>query len=341
MRIRRILVGLAIGALTLGAVGAAPAEARGKKRAHKAKKHVKRGRAPAIAAIRDGKPNIQAASAVVIDLKTGEVLFAKDPDAVRPIASISKLMASLVLVEKGLDLKGTQTITNDDKKVAFKGPIGKLFEGYSFKNEDLLHAALIASDNRALPALGRTLGMNAQQFSAAMTERAKGLGLPNTKFEDPTGLNDGNVSTAREVVQMLRAALSNGIIRPILGKKQYEVRALNKPRVITYNNTDRLIGSSAHHILGGKTGYTDLARYCLTIAAKVGEREVAMAFLHAEGKMTRFADFNRVAYWLEHDGPALAKAAEAKGTSAASDAKADPAKPASTDSAVRPGFFKG
>ena len=339
MTARVLLVGFAIGALTLGALSATDAEARGKKRAHKAKKHGKRGRghAPGIAAIRDGKPNIQAASAVVIDLKTGELLFAKDPDAVRPIASISKLMASLVLVEKGLDLKGTQTITNEDKKVAFKGPIGKLFEGYSFRNEDLLHAALIASDNRALPALARTLGMNAQQFSVAMTERAKGLGLPNTKFEDPTGLNDGNVSTAREVVLMLRAALANATIRPILQKKQYEVRALNKPRVITYNNTDRLIGSSTHHILGGKTGYTDLARYCLTIAARVGGREVAMAFLHAEGKMTRFADFNRVAYWLEHDGPALAKAAESK----TGDPKPGEAKPAGTDTSVRPGFFRG
>ena len=340
MRARSILVGLAIGLLTLWATGPGEAEARGKKRAHKARKlgkHGRGGHAPNIAAIRDGKPNIQAASAVVVDLKTGEILFSKDPDTVRPIASISKLMASLVLVEKGLDLKGTQTITNDDKKVAFKGPIGKLFEGYQFKNEDLLHAALIASDNRALPALARTLGMNAQQFSAAMTERAKGLGLPNTRFEDPTGLNDGNVSTAREVVQMLRAALANTTIRPILQKKQYEVRALNKPRVITYNNTDRLIGSNTHHILGGKTGYTDLARYCLTIAAKIGEREVAMAFLHAEGKMTRFADFNRVAFWLEHDGPALAKAAEAKSSDST---KAGEPKPAS-DPSVRPTFFRG
>jgi D-alanyl-D-alanine endopeptidase (penicillin-binding protein 7) len=327
-----VLAALSLVLVAGSVLSSSEAEARGKRRGGQAgkKKGKTRHRAAPIPALRDGKPNIQAQSAVVVDLQTGEELFAKNADDVRPVASISKLMAALVLVEKGVKLEGTQTITKEDKAVAFKGPIGKLHEGFEFRNVDLLHAALIASDNRALPALGRSAGMTAQQLSAAMTERARALGLKITKFEDPTGLNDGNVSTARELVVVLKSALANPIIKPILQKKQYEVRAVNKPRVITYNNTDRLVGSNQFQVLGGKTGYTDLARYCLVIAAKIRGRDVAMAFLHAEGKMTRFADFHRVAAWL------------ALGDQKQLDQKRDVAgAPSGTEAPPKPGFFKG
>jgi D-alanyl-D-alanine endopeptidase (penicillin-binding protein 7) len=248
---------------------------------------------------RDGLPNIQAQAALIVDLSHGgHELFAKNPDAVRPIASISKLMAVLVVLEAGLALDGTTIISKDDKKVAWKGARSRLPEGMSVLNRDLLHAALIASDNRAVPALGRAVKLGPTELATAMTKKARALGLAHTEFKDPTGLDDGNVSTPRETIKMLEAALGNPVISEILKKPRYTVQPVGRHGAIEYNNTDLLVRSGKWQILGGKTGYTDIARYCLVIAAKVADREVAMAFLGAEGKLTRFGDFTRAADWL-------------------------------------------
>jgi D-alanyl-D-alanine endopeptidase (penicillin-binding protein 7) len=247
---------------------------------------------------REGRPNIQAQAALITDLSGGEY-YAKNPDAVRPIASISKLMASLVVVDAGLKLDETQTIVADDKKVAWKGARSRLIEGMTLSNRDLLHAALIASDNRAVPALGRSVGMTSAQLAAAMTRKARTLGLHHTEFKDPTGLDDGNVSTPRETIQMLQAVLRNPTLAEILRKPKYVAQSVGKHRqAIEYSNTDMLVRGGHWQVHGGKTGYTDIARYCLVVAAKVGDRDVAMAFLGAEGKLTRFGDFTRAADWL-------------------------------------------
>lgn len=253
---------------------------------------------------RGGQPNIQAQSAAVIDLASGEEMILKNADDVRPIASISKLMAVLVVLERKLDLEATTTMIDSDRQIANGGARSRLPIGLSFTNRDLLHAALMASDNRAVPALGRAVGLDPTALVSAMNARAKDLGLVKTQFEDPVGLSAGNVSTARELVTLLRTVMKNEIITDITQKPHYVAHPVGKPGwTIEYTNTDVIARGKRYEVLTGKTGYTDLALYCLAIAVKMmpeglGERPVAMVFLGAVGKMTRFGDFGRVAQWL-------------------------------------------
>jgi D-alanyl-D-alanine endopeptidase (penicillin-binding protein 7) len=263
--------------------------------------HAKRARGRAIAVYtRAGDPNVQAQSAAVVDLNAGEELFTKNADEIRPIASISKLMAILVVLEHKLDLDGVTAMIDSDKQIAFGGARSRLPVGLSFTNRDLLHAALMASDNRAVPALGRAVGLDPSQLVAAMNAKAKELGLKNTKFEDPVGLNSNNTSTARDLVGLLKAVMKIPLITEITQKAKYVAHPVGKPGwTIEYTNTDVIARSGRVAVITGKTGYTDLALYCLAIAVKLAnDKPVAMVFLGAVGKMTRFADFSRVAQWL-------------------------------------------
>lgn len=266
---------------------------------------------------RSGQPNIQAHAALILDLGAGGVpLYQKNPDEVRPIASISKLMAMLVVIEHKLDLTAKTTITAADAKLTTRGAKSRLLVGMTLTNLDLLHAALMASDNRAVLALGRSVGLEPAAFAAAMTARARTLGLKKTNFADPTGLDYRNVSTPREVIAMLQAALAKPLIAGIVRTTGHVAHSLTRPRGdVEYSNTDLLLRGSKHHIHGGKTGYNDRAGYCFVVAARVlggpgagpgaaaKAREVAMVFLGEEGKLTRFADFDRAAQWLVERAP--------------------------------------
>jgi D-alanyl-D-alanine endopeptidase (penicillin-binding protein 7) len=291
MRIMRG-IGILVVAFSLVA-GLGAAHARPGKRRHVADR-------PVAVYKKDGSPNIQAQAAVVVDLSSGEELLAKNADDVRPIASISKLMATLVIVDKGLDLDGITTMQDDDRKIASGGARSRLPVGMQFTNRDLLHAALMASDNRAVPALGRAVGWTPAELVSQMNAKAKALGLKNTHFEDPVGLSPGNTSTARDLVGLLRAASKNTLLTEITQKKTYVAHPVGKPGwTIEYANTDVIARGGRFEVLTGKTGYTDLALYCLAIAVKMlTDRPVAMVFLGAVGKMTRFGDFSRVAQWL-------------------------------------------
>jgi D-alanyl-D-alanine endopeptidase (penicillin-binding protein 7) len=257
---------------------------------------------------RGGLPNIQARAAVVVDLANDTVVYEKNPDEQRPIASISKLMAMMVVLDRKLDLDQTTTVTEDDRRRALRGARSRLPVGVSFSHRDLLHAVLMASDNRGVPALGRAVGLSPDQLTAEMNRKAQMLGLQRTAFGDPTGLDDRNRSTPREVVKMLRAALKYPLIADITRKAEYVAHAIGPKRrwVVEYTNTDVYARSGRYHVLGGKTGYTDLAGYCLAIAARLeGRGDLGMAFLGAEGKMTRFADFARTAQWIVEKKPSV------------------------------------
>jgi D-alanyl-D-alanine endopeptidase (penicillin-binding protein 7) len=250
---------------------------------------------------KNGMPNVQAQSAVVVDLDGNEELFTKNADEVRPIASISKLMAVLVVLDHHVDMDAATQMIDSDRQIAQGGARSRLPIGLSFTNRDLLHAALMASDNRAVPALGRAVGLDPQQLVAAMNNKAKDLGLQRTTFEDPVGLNSNNRSTARDLVGLLRAAMKNPTITEITQKAKYVAHPVGKPGwTIEYTNTDVLARTGRIDVITGKTGYTDIALYCLAVAVKMANsRQVAMVFLGAVGKMTRFADFSRVSQWLE------------------------------------------
>lgn len=249
---------------------------------------------------RGGLPNIQAHAAAIVDLASNEELLLKNADEERPIASISKLMAALVVLERNLEMDGETVMTESDRQIGSGGARSRLLVGLPFTNRDLLHAALIASDNRAVPAIGRAVGLDPAGLVAAMNLKAEELGLKHTRFRDPVGLDAGNTSTARDLVELLRVAMRNPTITEITQKSKYVAHPVGRPGwTIEYTNTDVLARSAKWSVITGKTGYTDVALYCLAIAVKmVGDRPIAMVFLGAVGKLTRFADVSRVAQWL-------------------------------------------
>jgi D-alanyl-D-alanine endopeptidase (penicillin-binding protein 7) len=275
------------------------------KSSRKNRKHVVRASRPPrhhhseahVAAMKGNLPNVQALGCLVIDLDSGKELFSRKPDMPRSIASISKLAATLTAVEKGLDLDGLTTIKKVDVEVARGGARSRLLEGMTLSNRDLLHAALLGSDNRAVSALGRAVGLGTAQFTAAMNRKVRSMGLRYTRFREPTGLSADNQSTPRETIELLKAAMADPILGPIVKRPEYDAHPVSKPP-IHYISTHKPAARSNVHVLGGKTGYNDSARYCLVIAAHVGEHNYAMSFLGTEGDMTRFGDVARVADWI-------------------------------------------
>jgi D-alanyl-D-alanine endopeptidase (penicillin-binding protein 7) len=273
-------------------------------------------RRPTIPWLRGNLPNVQAQASLVVDLQDGEELFSRQPDAPRPIASISKLAATLTVVERGLVLDQLTTVSRADLDVARGGARSRLVEGTTLSNRDLLHAALLGSDNRAVSALGRAVGLSAADLAAAMTSKARELGCKGTRFEDPTGLSPQNVSTPREAIVLLRAVMDHPVLGPITRRVEYDAHPVGRAP-IRYSNTHRPAARSNTVVLGGKTGFNNAARYCLVLAAEVGGRTLGMAFLGTEGELTRFGDVGRVSDWVvayrarskpetKNAGPALA-----------------------------------
>jgi serine-type D-Ala-D-Ala endopeptidase (penicillin-binding protein 7) len=250
----------------------------------------------------DTLPEVKSKAVAVIDAETGAEIFGKNADEIRGIASTTKIFVAMAVRKKGLDLDGWTEITRTDVQHARGGARTRLDIRRVFKNKDLLSAMLMASDNRAPSALGRAAGMDSDQLIAAMNEIAKDLHLKRTKFTDVTGLR-GNVSTAREMAIALRAALADDVLREIMGD-EYElvVGKWGKPK-IGYGTTNQALLAHKYDVIGGKTGYTVTAGYCFVTGARFKGREVLMTFLGANGKLTRFADFNRIAAWLESGAP--------------------------------------
>ena len=247
-------------------------------------------------------PDVKSRSAVVLDAETGAEVYGKDADTVRAIASTTKIFVAMAVRAKGLDLDAYTEITQTDAKSAKGGARTRLDVGEKFSNHDLLRAMLMASDNRAPTALGRGAGMTPDELVAAMNEVAKNLHLKRTKFTDPTGLR-GNVSTAREMALALHAALQDDVLREIMGDDYTIVESKDGYSKIHYGSTNLPLRAKKWDVIGGKTGYTDAAGYCYITEARFDSHELVMAFLGADGKMTRFADFDRVASWIDRGAP--------------------------------------
>jgi len=213
-------------------------------------------------------PGIRSAAAIVADLNTGQVLYSQEADQARPVASLTKLMAALVLIESGLDLNVAQTIIKADHRLVKRGAPSRLRSGCTYTHRDLLHAALMVSDNVATVALGRSMCWTPEAFAHRMTLRAAEMGLSHTRFTDPTGLDAGDVSTAREMLTILRAVLNQPILQATCQKELYVVIPVGgKGHPILYRHTDAYIRRHPWDILGAKTGYTHPAQYCLAIGA--------------------------------------------------------------------------
>src|SRR3569833_3847007 len=239
------------------------------------------------------RPEVKSASAVALDASTGDESFGKDADQIRSIASTTKIFVAMAVREKGLDLTGWTEITKADAHEARGGSRTRLEVGDRFTNRGLLRAMLMASDNRAPTALARAAGMDRDELIAAMNKIAKRLKLKNTRFTDATGLR-GNVSTAREMALALKAALADDVLRKVMSDPS-ETVTTKSGRRIEYASTNVPLRAGKYDVIGGKTGYTEAAGYCFISGARFAGKEVVMAFLKADGKQTRFADFDRVA----------------------------------------------
>ena len=198
------------------------------------------------------KSNPVAKAWLVVSLDGKTVFESKNAEKVRSIASLSKMMATLVIVESGIKLNKKTKLIPHDWVVARGGCRTRLKRNHYYSNRDLLHAALLGSDNRAIPALGRAVGLNVDSLVKKMNRRAKLMGLKHTHFKEPTGISHDNVSTAKEVLRILRAVSKNRIISTIMKKATYTVIDEKTKRRIVYNNTNILTRRRRRKILNLK-----------------------------------------------------------------------------------------
>jgi len=245
--------------------------------------------------VRPKGPYLNLKSALLVDYDNGEVLFSKNADSPRPIASISKLVAAMILVDQGVDMERTEKITRDDARRSSRS---RLNIGYELTLNDLLHAALMNSDNRAARALARATCGTIEDFTAEMNRKCKALGLKQTHFVEPTGLSAENISTAHEVAKIVHYAYDYELIREITSKKTYYVKILNKKnRRVSMANTNLMI-HSPYSVLTGKTGFIRAADYCLTtlVRNKKGDR-LTLVVLGVPRDRLRFSEARKLADW--------------------------------------------
>lgn len=234
--------------------------------------------------------------ALVIDQQTSTVLFAKNSTAVLPIASLTKLMTGLVVLEAGLDMDEMLTITTDDID-RLKGTGSRLHIGARLSRGEMMHIALMSSENRAASALGRHYPGGLGAFVDAMNRKARELGMTDSYFVEPTGLSSENVSSARDLAKLVMAAYQYPELREY--STGNEAAVLPGKRVLQYRNSNILIGNPEWDIGLQKTGYIAEAGRCLVMQAVIEGRPVVMVFLDSKGKLSRIGDAGRIRKWLE------------------------------------------
>jgi D-alanyl-D-alanine endopeptidase (penicillin-binding protein 7) len=247
---------------------------------------------------------LRSSVALVVDQDTKEVLFSKNELAVLPIASITKLMTGVLVSEAHLPMDETITISQDDVDTE-KGSSSRLAVGTQLSRGELLHLALMSSENRAAHALGRTYPGGLPTFVALMNSKAKAIGMHDTSYVEPTGLSSKNQSSARDLATLVNFAYGDPTLRELSTSTGYQV-AVGR-RTLQFNNTNRLVKNPAWDIGLQKTGYISEAGQCLVMQAKVAGRKLIMVFLDSAGKLSRIADAERVKRWVESNPAALAK----------------------------------
>lgn len=236
--------------------------------------------------------------AFVQDLSSSTVLYDQNSDEARPIASISKLMTALVVAEAKLPMDETLSISDEDvDRVRYSR--SRLAVGAKLSRADMLHLALMSSENRAAHALGRNYPGGLPAFVRAMNDKARALGMRNTHFVEPTGLSEHNVSTPRDLVKLLRATAAQPLIKRYSTDESYEVAV--KGRSLNYNNTNRLIKNEHWNIKLSKTGFINEAGQCLVMITRIAGRDLAIVLLNANGSLSRFGDAARLRKFVENE----------------------------------------
>jgi serine-type D-Ala-D-Ala endopeptidase (penicillin-binding protein 7) len=246
--------------------------------------------------------DLKSGVALVIDQDTNEVLFNKNANTVLPIASLTKLMTGVVLSEARLPMNEPITITQDDVDTE-KGSRSRLTVGTTLTRAEMLHLALMSSENRAANALGRTYPGGLPEFVRLMNAKAKQLGMRATRYVEPTGLSSQNQSSAQDLAILVNAAYKDPVVREYSTSPGYEVAV--GARTLQYNTTNRLVKNPEWEIGLQKTGYISEAGQCLVMQTKIAGRKLIMVFLDSAGKLSRLGDAERVRRWVESHSPAM------------------------------------
>jgi D-alanyl-D-alanine endopeptidase (penicillin-binding protein 7) len=259
---------------------------------------------------KDGDPNLRSTAALVLDANTGETLFAKNADAIHPIASITKLMTAMVVLDSKLPLDEAVQISTEDLDL-LKGTKSRLPVGAHFRRDDLIRIALVASDNRAAAALGRAYPGGTAAFVDAMNAKARLLGLQSTRFVDSSGLAPGNVSSPAELGRLVAEASKYDIIREYSTTPALDVTLPDSGRKVNYVNTNALVRAGDWDIGVSKTGYISESGKCLVMQAMIANTPIVIVLLDSWGRLTRIGDANRIKRWLEKNPARLAGALRA------------------------------
>ncbi|MDP8566520.1 D-alanyl-D-alanine endopeptidase [Methylophilus aquaticus] len=273
--------------------------------------HARKSAKPAIAAdmydAYEGKSSvtnlaIASTKALVINQNTHEIIYSKNLDTPTPIASVTKLMTAMVVLDAKLDLREQVSITEMDVDY-LKGTSSRLPVGTTMTREDLLNLALIASENRAASALATHYPGGKQRFIQDMNSKAASLGMMNTRFEDSTGLTSNNISTASDLAKMVHAAYQYPLIRQITTTADYDLQIARRQQPMHFHNTNALVRAeqSNWEIGLSKTGYISEAGRCLVMQATIAGEPFIMVLLDSVGKLTRIGDARRIKKWMEHN----------------------------------------
>jgi D-alanyl-D-alanine endopeptidase (penicillin-binding protein 7) len=250
--------------------------------------------AVAEAALRPGAGGgnaLRSSVAYVQDLDTSTVLYSKNESEVRPIASISKLLTALVVVDAGQPMDEVLEVTDDDVD-RLKHASSRLPVGTRLNRADMLHVALMSSENRAAHALGRYYPGGMPAFVQAMNDKARSLGMLDSHFVEPTGLSYENVSSPRDLVRLLRAASQRPLIHRYTTDTEYDVEM--RGRMVTFRNTNALVRNPDWDIKVSKTGFINEAGECLVMLARIEGRDLAIVLLDSQGKYSRIGDAVRI-----------------------------------------------
>lgn len=239
---------------------------------------------------------VASSAALVVEQGGDEPIYQKNAEVVVPIASISKLMSAMVVLDSIPNLQASISVSDDDVDY-IKGSRSRLNVGSVLSREDAMLISLMSSENRATHALARHYPGGMPAFVVAMNRKAAELGMFNTRFEDPTGLSSNNVSTAKDLAKMVVAAHRYPLIREFstTGQAHIEVNG----RAMEYRNTNQLVKSTTWDIGLSKTGFIQEAGKCLVMQARVADKPVVIVLLDSAGKLTRIGDANRIKRWME------------------------------------------
>lgn len=252
---------------------------------------------------------LRSSVALVVDQDTSEVLFSKNPEAVLPIASITKLMTGLVVLDAQLPMDEQITITQDDVDTE-KGSRSRLAVGTTLTRGDLMHLALMASENRAAHALGRSYPGGLSAVTDAMNRKAAALGMKDTRYAEPTGLSSRNQSSANDLARLVIAAHEHPMLRELSTSQAMEVPVGR--RMVQFRNTNGLVRDPQWEIGLQKTGYISEAGRCLVMQAKLAGRKLVMVLLDSAGKFSRIGDAERIRRWLSQSGTTASPRAPAR-----------------------------